>query len=1412
VSGPVTQNGLRAELNGNAWRLPWTPPTGAPTNGEAYTFTVTARDAVGFSTVVTAAIAVERNAPELSDATFNFNGADQIVGARLIDPNVNATATMTPSDAAGIAYVWHRWQEDPTPPARGVGDVVQFVDASAIQTSTPTSGSPAALVSTFGVNTANDGKLRYLFVGASDVNGNYAERVFGPFYHDTNTNNDYVGPTIAGGSDPYLGWMNNGCTRLGYDKRSGGIQNFYATIDPNTIEYVWTGASWDSNGDLWLYMDSPNVADGGAIAYNPYPSTQRNTLMVLPSSETSPSGTQVMKANLAVWVKDNQTAVLVRWNGTQWVEDHALVAFGAEGASRLGWFRVANIGGEWTTTIGLPKALVNYTDTGYLFTVAFATEENALRTWASVPADNPATSRRINPYMPAVGEPLQAMLGSKVFWEPAPAKCYPFAGGNLLNTLQADQAVELKGVFVPAENRDYQVNPTNPWPALLSQYNADYTDWVNNTYCAAPANANVRVCRAGNKTLSAQEVREQLVSVQDSNHPPVQPGQVISFYVEFDYDGYLYTGNNSYFYFEFDDHGAGLQWANGCNKLNGNAGSASAHLINILPYTKFSGVMTATVGAQTVDNVSMKFFWVNSNAPNPVASGPCGDSPNRDGFGTREVYFTPDRTAPIVTVKTPAVADGVFARIQGIVQDASPVAAYELEIAPPGGGATTLACTDPTPSDGAWSCDWNIPASTDGDVFRVRARATDPWGQVGAWSLLHPIVIDTTAPTVTVASNLAAGVNVTDVTQAPLLGVGQTSLSGNLDDNRALKSVEICDSAGQNCNFVNVTANNLVAPPPLLTLSDAPTGGLGIAGCMVRTFVVSDTFTVAGLQVGVNIAHPFRGDLEVKLKAPSGSEVTLLDDAGKIATNVDALFRSGFTEDFAAPGSSHDVSEPDYDITRTPRQSLDVFSGQAANGTWTLTICDRDATRDVGTYHRAELQLQPEATQKETSGAWSFSLPNTEGVDGGVFTYTLFGLDGVGNRTITQVLTVRVDVVAPLLTATQVITESFLTTDTLRVLTGTVSDGAGQPALKARVTAPGGAESDLAIQVANDGAFAFDFLPEGIGQYVIKLIATDAAGNATELGSYGLRIAKPMQLSKQAEPSALFAGERVTYTLLLRNLNDFAVSNVVITDEVHPAVAVDLPSGVALSGGVLTWPPIRVMAQGLITLTYTALVTTNPQYADVPLYSAALLQASGFDTGNLRQTTLEETANAFFTMRLIPVEPITVSKLALTNAAGPGGVVTYALVFSNPNPSPVNSVVVTDVLPAGMTALASADVPYTTQPDGTLQWEVALGASQVLTASFTVQLSTDPIYYGATLTNTASFTSSGFVNASFSQAEGAASDLAGVTVLTPTPTPLVSPTPTITHTATPEPGLTPIPTSTPGTSKPRRYYFPLMFY
>ena len=83
---------------------------------------------------------------------------------------------------------------------------------------------------------------------------------------------------------------------------------------------------------------------------------------------------------------------------------------------------------------------------------------------------------------------------------------------------------------------------------------------------------------------------------------------------------------------------------------------------------------------------------------------------------------------------------------------------------------------------------------------------------------------------------------------------------------------------------------------------------------------IGDNLTIETVEVELNVAHVFVGDLQITLTAPSGKSSVL------------ATKRSDPTDNYS-------------DFVYTSRRHF----GESARGTWTLTIADR-AAQDVGTW------------------------------------------------------------------------------------------------------------------------------------------------------------------------------------------------------------------------------------------------------------------------------------------------------------------------------------------------------------------------------------------------------------------------------------------------------------------------------
>ena len=112
------------------------------------------------------------------------------------------------------------------------------------------------------------------------------------------------------------------------------------------------------------------------------------------------------------------------------------------------------------------------------------------------------------------------------------------------------------------------------------------------------------------------------------------------------------------------------------------------------------------------------------------------------------------------------------------------------------------------------------------------------------------------------------------------------------------------------------------------------TTGTAAAGEVSDTITISDDDTVDSMSVAVNITHPDKSQLTIKLESPDGTEVTLRDQTGTGA-NISANF--------------------------TPSD----FDAESTDGTWTLTVIDND-TGDSGTLDDWSLTMN-ETTTTTTS-------------------------------------------------------------------------------------------------------------------------------------------------------------------------------------------------------------------------------------------------------------------------------------------------------------------------------------------------------------------------------------------------------------------------------------------------------------
>ncbi|NCC36159.1 MAG: hypothetical protein EOM24_29725, partial [Chloroflexia bacterium] len=417
----------------------------------------------------------------------------------------------------------------------------------------------------------------------------------------------------------------------------------------------------------------------------------------------------------------------------------------------------------------------------------------------------------------------------------------------------------------------------------------------------------------------------------------------------------------------------------------------------------------------------------------------------------------------------------------GIVRDASPVNQYELEIDGPGGGLIT--CTDPHDDDGHWQCPWQAGASNpaDGTVYRVRARATDAFDQVGPWSPWGTVVIDRTAPTLTVRDDLAPALGATSPITGVLLAGRQAILSGLVHDNRLAAGVEVC-TAGV-CDAATITVDgtsvaserSVVADLPAtpVVIPDATEPGVCAPGnTITRAFAVTDTFSIMDVEVGLQLAHTYRGDLLITLRSPHGTTVRLVGEASEAisAEHYNVRLSDRATMLAANDQGDHPLEGAAFANQRAPEEALAAFIGESAQGTWVLSICDTYPD-DTGTYRQGELRFTTDRLPSDGSAQWSYRLAETAAYDNVNVVSTIYARDKVGNRTLGATLSYWVDSVAPVLEA-HAITDTIGLANRAPTLIGTVSDGSPVD-LFLIVTTPDGQITQEEVKQEEDGRWHY---------------------------------------------------------------------------------------------------------------------------------------------------------------------------------------------------------------------------------------------------------------------------------------------------------------------------------------------------
>jgi len=755
---------------------------------------------------------------------------------------------------------------------------------------------------------------------------------------------------------------------------------------------------------------------------------------------TPTSTVGAMTADYLVWVRDSETALLLEWMENHW--DWIMTLDSSQ-------YRFQPRGRDWeiaATELRLPFALLGVADPANtaLGMVALASEEDALRLWATLPAANPVNSARVAEIRDedTSGE---FALSQAYHWESltdgiclngsdGSAEAYPDTD------VQVTLAAQPDGVVYSFMHDDL----AGLWATLLQGETPDVSSqlgWLNGEHPRVGANQMVTYTLTY-RNLGTDTARGVWVDVQ-------------AFYT-------LRLGD----------------------------GSARQTLLlgDVAPGQEGQATFTAAI-----DLAASGLSWAGVLAQvYDEQHGPEGEPLDRL-WADHQV----DRSGPqFLGIQQPAaILAAGNNTLRGYVYDESPVPSVTLDVQ----GRGSVTCPDAAPSDGAWACDLDATGVADGTILAVTLRATDLFGQSGTTGSAQTFVVDALPPTVTLDAALS------QAAPGSVVRGNSVRVNGTATDAHGLDRVEACVDG-----VCTPLALQLAATTGKYVYDDAPASPISLtAACLVRTFAVTDSFTLGAVKVGFVAAHEHRDALHVTLASPAGTVVQLLADDG--VSGTDARHYNVLLDDVAgspySSGGDDDLTGGTFVRPARPAEPLRALVGQPAQGTWTLTVCDTNSAADDGDYRQSRLVLTPQAAQNVSqTGAWAYTLSGGARVDAVERTVALYGVDLAGNRAAAVTARYILDNVAPVITVTD-IASTALYSASLTVLTGTVTDGGAVAGVSVLVQSGETVYRELAVLEGT--TWAYTLRPMTPGSYTLWVSAYDAAGNVASSGPFEVAVQAP---------------------------------------------------------------------------------------------------------------------------------------------------------------------------------------------------------------------------------------------------------------------------------------------------------------
>ncbi len=985
---------------------------------------------------------------------------------------------------------------------------VTWYSYDALGTATPVFSGTLPASATSHVFNASEAQRLTVTVTATTSGGESASASFGPVYADSPLTPAYVSTTAPAPT----GWQETACNVLGVDRRLpqqltpnsplDHEQRFFVTWNNSALQLAWSGADWSNDGDLFIYLDTQ--PGGSPRAYNPYPATISTTAVLLPLIGPT-NQPQPMTADFVVWVRDGSVdgASLLAWNpgNASW-----------ETTPSPFFANVDTTRSPALTTLVLPFATLNINDPANqpLALVALASTNTALDIWSAMPIYNNVNSAAVVGSTVRDSVQLFTLLRAYTWPQLAPGMC-PSGVDDLGQRWRSNPGdlIENNGADISAQ---VQADPTGITYALF-HHNLifahqgllpDQTDWSaeQSGLCQPPQPGGpppppecVRAVDDG-RAAGMFNTHMELARLFSEEHPTVSSGQTITYTVHI--------------------VNSGLRRAEGVT-VEATTPAAlrlpGGQIIQVPEgsiYQQIIPIGTLQPG-ETRDVVIVGIVDPNFNPQQQDdhvrLRVQVFDETGLPGRPSEDMHIDHELdTAPPQYVELQAPAGIIGQGLQtlsGFVVDQSPVPTIMLEL-----DGQTFTCSDPTPADSRWSCPVDLGSRSDGASISVRLKARDSHGQESAWFNGPTLVVDTLAPSLELDAAIEPHMTRGDI------GGYEVVLSGPISDNRVVAGVEVCDSsqATANCQPAQLTLDPATITRETYSYTDTPATPLDFGSttacgtsALTRTFTVADSFTVADLDVGLLIAHPFRNDVVARLQSPAGTTVELVSHGAASANlNVwlnDAATRSVFIDDDLA---DHPISGTLFLNERRPFQDhLFLFNGEQAQGVWSLAICDHYPAEDDGQYLGSQLRFHAAVTAGATQATWRYQLPLSSN---SVYSQplTVYGYDTAGNRSQPLTVAPEIDTQSPMVQVTTTTPLSGTAPVGPLRFAGTVQDDHAVT-LNLLIRSQSGHMSTAAISSSNGlWEYTNTAMFTKPGTYCVWAHARDLADNLTIVGPYAL--------------------------------------------------------------------------------------------------------------------------------------------------------------------------------------------------------------------------------------------------------------------------------------------------------------------